>query len=254
MKRRLLLFLPLALLLAACGELRDEPTVQGEMTTSAEAFTVPTTEPGSDSMLEIDPTLDPPLSEEELALPVPDFLNEEQQLLYRRANSLIHARWELGFGQYGSTTDDDDLIEVEAGPYRYRSITGRYRRWEDFRAVMASVFTDELFDELNTLDAGPFYIEHEGITCGIDLAPVNVIWTETDDTFELVRESDDCIEFRIIAYGVEPYEDDRVKITRTGSATMVKVEDGTWRVSSFHCPDCPDESISSVVAAPVEAE
>lgn len=243
MKKFLPLFvLLLAMILAACGQSAKPLPEETEAVSAGEEQ--PNDTQGTDKEEEVIPApLLPEFSEEELAIPVPDFLDEEQQALYRHAQSLFHARWELGFCDDTQPSEEDESILLDDYDFRYSPVKGRYQDWNYFYKVMMSVFTEELFDEMNAVGSNPLYVEYEGVTYGTDFAPVNVIWTETDEAFTLIYKEDNCVEFEITAYGVEPYTDD--KITRTGSMKMVKLEDGTWRVAVFHCPDCPDETIRS---------
>ena len=64
----------------------------------------------------IDPAKEPPLQEEDWAIAVPDFLTEEQQLLYRRASNLYcHTRLGSDIEYAGSAVDLSGHETVQIG-------------------------------------------------------------------------------------------------------------------------------------------
>ncbi len=64
----------------------------------------------------IDPAKEPPLQEEDWAIAVPDFLTEEQQLLYRRTSNLYcHTRLGSDIEYAGSAVDLSGHETVQIG-------------------------------------------------------------------------------------------------------------------------------------------
>ena len=90
---------------------------------------------------------EPPLDEQSLRIAVPDFLDSEQQLLYRRAYCVYSHLFggdtgEVNVWQTGDTYPDS-MNDVEHNGMFYTKACGRYAAWADFNALVHSVFTDE---------------------------------------------------------------------------------------------------------------
>ena len=113
--------------------------------------------PASPPVLELSQEL--PLTDEELEQPVPDFLDEDLQQLYRRARNVYdHLFIETVGCEYRDTFQPgtfpdapEEAFEEQGGSYRYAS--GPYQSWADLDALVHSVFTDRLFQELNAMGA-----------------------------------------------------------------------------------------------------
>ena len=194
---------------------------------------------------------EPPLSEAELAESVPDFLDEDQQLLYRRAKNV----YEHLFGpatiavEYYETLDyplSEYTYEENERGWRYLVSQGRYRDWDDFMRLVLSVFTEDLFLERNN----GIYIERDGKLTFLDAAAGGSQYYNPNfqDEFELLSKSDDEIVFDVIGhysqihpYANESYEerDRRVaegwEFTDRFTIRMVNTESG-WRFDEFYNP------------------
>ena len=90
--------------------------------------------------------IEPPLTEKDLEKPVPDFLNEDQQLLFRRAKS-VYSR--LFSGSTGIAYVDIYGFGNECENFKINGITnisnttGRYKNYKDFEKLIKSMFIDE---------------------------------------------------------------------------------------------------------------
>lgn len=201
--------------------------------------------------LTVDPDEEPPLEDYIKALAVPDFLDEEQQTLYRRAYALFFIfrgdtsgveSFPLSDGSRVSHTSSDSYKKVEINGYEYYFSEGRYKNWDDFEAVILSVFTKEYFDELNGEGGPRVFEEKDGALCYLDAAMGSDPRYFGEDTFELVSKSDAEIKFNVIGTFHEyiPSGDTALEkdvkedgdFTASFPLTLVKTADG-WRFSEF---------------------
>ena len=89
---------------------------------------------------------EPPLTQEDLDQPVPEFLKPELQQLYRRARNVYNNLFvETTNSEYGYTFEPGAFPELQTGTFEengllYRYSKGRYKDWEDFEALN-SVYT-----------------------------------------------------------------------------------------------------------------
>lgn len=258
MNRKKALLIPLALLAAltcaACGTTSapNSPASQSSQTLSPPSSSAPEEET-------VYPPDQPPLSETAAALPAPDFLDEAQRLLYRRAHDLYvcFAVSSSGFDrQYPAVGDASSAggassagetsapseMENDIGWQLYAS-TGRYKTWADFQTLALSLFTPDYFQALN--GDPPAYVERDGLLYHIDGdRGANIQHTADPDTFELVSRTDDRVEFNLVGYywDMQKYSQEQwEKLSPTGSwdttqkssVVLEKTADG-WRFSEFH--------------------
>ena len=222
-----------------------------ELETTAD---IPETTTQESARVETDPESEwlmnePPLSEAELAESVPDFLDEDQQLLYRRAKNV----YEHLFGpatiavEYYETSNyqlSEYTYEENERGWRYLVSQGRYRDWDDFMQLVLSVFAEDFFLERND----GIYIERDGKLTFLDAAAGGSQYYNPNfqDEFELLSKSDDEIVFDVIGhysqihpYANESYEerDRRVaegwEFTDRFTIRMVNTESG-WRFDEFY--------------------
>ncbi|MDE7170820.1 MAG: hypothetical protein K2O11_02950, partial [Oscillospiraceae bacterium] len=187
-------------------------------------------------------------------LPIPDFLDEEQQLLYRQAY-VLYSRL------FGFTNDNadfwseagDNLLppaeEVRRGGLTYTAARGLYGLWDDFERAVLSVFTRESWDAKNTFDDNgtAAYINVDGrmyyFIFGRSGGNYNGNFPET---FRLVERTDNTISFIMTAYYSnayplegETYADVDARMAAGWEYSidfpmrMVKTADG-WRFDEFH--------------------
>ncbi len=205
---------------------------------------------------------EPPLSEAELTMPVPTFLTEEQQMLYRRAVNVYSHVFSVStrFVEYKETLDyqlgEYEHFETEYGWKRSIS-QGRYQNWDDFTRLVLSVFTEDFFNAKNTMAPNRlWYTEHNGKLSFVDADRGGPQYYNYnfEDEFELVSMSDNEIIFNIIGHYSykypKPYEsfeerDARVaagwEMTDKFTVRMVMTEFG-WRFDEFCVPDIDERA------------
>lgn len=203
------------------------------------------TEPDEDSkQYTLNPSEEPPLNDYDQSISVPDFLDKEQQNLYRRA----HAVYSM---LHNSTTDIDyryppyggDIKSIKINEINYIISQGRYKYWNDFKAMILSIFTQEYFDNLNKVrDGHPLFIEQNGILYYRDFTHGQDPFYYEPDNFELIKQTKNEIYFNIIGHfnyyfpGIYKPNEANLKegdeFTMSYPTIMIKTEDG-WRFSQY---------------------
>lgn len=225
----------------------DEPETSADIpeTTAQESVRV-VSDPESEWLMN-----EPPLSEAELAESVPDFLDEDQQLLYRRAKNVYEHFFGCVtfFSEYletiRSTQTQNDVYSYDDENGYYLYSRGRYKNWDDFMRLMRSVFTEDFFLKKNKKD---IYIEDNGrlVFHSLGRGGAQYYNDNFQDEFELLSKSDDEIVFDVIGHysQIHPYanesygeRDRRVKegweFTDRFTIRMVNTESG-WRFDEFY--------------------
>ena len=175
---------------------------------------------------------------------LPDFLTEEQKILYRQALSLFRFFNGNSMGindfivlQEGEVIHNT-IIQADNG-YSYCQVNGKYRNWNDFHNMILHVFTEEYFDVLNRNSKGiEKFIRIDGNTCAI-LADKSSVpgYGIVPDTYELVSASEDEIVFDVTCgyqNGTDPDTGEAVIEYRTFDIILKKTEEG-WRFNKFNC-------------------
>lgn len=201
---------------------------------------------------------EPPVLDWMADQPVPSFLDAEQQDLFLRAFSA--ASFLMGCST--SAVEDFPLPDGSQAPWsEHETVTldngrtyliarGRYARWDDFQAMMDSVFIPEYQEELlwqEDLDGEPFPIfasTEDGRLCFIEAdrgSSLEYGWADTPDTYELVNQSEDAVEFDLIGhYAVledGPADGPTVNgITTERYPIRMERTPAGWRVAEFHLP------------------
>ncbi len=173
---------------------------------------------------------------------LPDFLTEEQKILYRQAASIFSIftedpglinrfyEWEEGVESVGAV-----LEKLENGG-SYSAVYGKYKLWDDFIHMVHSVFTEAYYDELNSgyLADIPLFAEVDGIT--YTLAVTKTFNPEAEiipSVYELVADTDTEIVIRVnTGYRYEEENGYRIEPV-TYEVKMVYTEEG-WRFSQFN--------------------
>lgn len=217
----------------------------------------PTPPPASAAVMpEAVPTAEPPLDERALSIPVPDFLDAEQQDLYRRAYTMYSHLFGgetfavEDFPQADGTQPEFRTYEtVEIEGTTYYLAQGRYRNWSDFEAAVDGLFTDAFWTARNEGEGGPIYTQLDGRLCLRDLSK-GADLSRNDffpDTFRLLEAGEEEISFLLIGYysdetapleGESPAERDArlaagYDETREYPICMVHTAQG-WRFERFY--------------------
>lgn len=190
---------------------------------------------------------EPPLSEAIMTiLAVPDFLDENQQLLYRRARSVF-----IAFNGYPEMIEEYPCENVLEIPYEDKSVyipsgdheahyiraCGRYQKWEDFHGMGVSIFTEEYFTRLSR-----HFLNIDGNTYYPDAAKGGAFGYMpelTPDTFELVSKTDSEIEFNVIGHYYSTWNPETANpstITTQSFPIRMELTDSGWRFSLFNYP------------------
>ena len=189
-----------------------------------------------------------PLDDDVTTGPVPDFLDADQQLLYRRALTMYRHI-------FGANTESVDDWPGGAGyqdstmaPGGYTHATGLYSNWDDFEEAVLSVFTREFWDTRNDFRDGlPTYKNIDGQLHYISAARGSYGCNPNfPETFRLVEQTEDTISFIMTGYYSDPwpmegesYEDRDARIAAGWeysieySIRMVRTESG-WRFDEFY--------------------
>ena len=190
--------------------------------------------------------LEPPLSETDIDRPVPDFLDEEQQLLYLRACSVYPTfsgypfKIDDTYPRKDGKTFDHWANHVYYPPENsdfmyYYAAQGRYEKWDDFVGMGTSIFTSVYFNQRSSCFLnmnGYTYIPDAEKGCGWG-------YLSDTDTFTLISKSDTEIHFELIGHYYDAHaaqdEDSDFIITRTRNFPIIMVlTDEGWRFSEFH--------------------
>ncbi len=218
---------------------------------------------------------DVPLGERALSRAVPDFLTEEQQMLYRQAAALYDAMFggettgiDYAFPAPDALTDEYIAYTPDGSDYTYISSDCRWQSWADFDRVVHGVFTDRLWAELNETDfdgAPSVYIERDGQLYILDCSYGDQYYNNVfPDEFALVEQTDERIDFTVTAHYSYPYprqgesyeeRDERIKtsyeFTLTFPVVLLRTDAG-WRFDTFctgaaaemRCPDAVFEGVT----------
>lgn len=194
-----------------------------------------------------------PLDDYALAAPVPDFLDQEQQFIYRQmyalyghifgANTEEVDNWP---GHIGYGFGDGAVIERDGG--YYVPATGLYASWADFEQAVLSVFTQDFWNSRNGTGSSKLYI-NEGGTLYYQAAARGSSGGNPNfpETFRLVEKTDDTISFIMTGYYSDPRpyygsaSDAKIEAWLAAGwessiefpMRMVKTENG-WRFDEFH--------------------
>ena len=174
---------------------------------------------------------DIPLNEESLSVPVPDFLDEGQQRLYRQAHSLyIHLLGDgVEYWELYPQTGPHETVEIDGRTYL--ASRGPFAAWKDFDAAIRAVFTDEFWTALNKAE---IYVCHGEQLCFLDVERGIGYYRDDSrpDTFTLVEETEDELSFTLTGYYSAPGGGGE-EYTIDFPIRMVRTEAG-WRFDEFH--------------------
>lgn len=199
---------------------------------------------------------EPYLSSQDLQVPVPDFLTDEQKLLYLRAYKMMLIRigtYAIDDTQYfpcdrpDTTRTYTDTISVDG--YEYTPALNRYRQWDSLYSTLRSIFTESFLNSnylssdgvtyFRSIEGNMYYISTER---GFDPG-YNQDSTLMD--FSLQEDTADRIVIQVTAtYAIDESSsqafrqavlDGLISNTKNYSITLVRGDDG-WRFSQFDVP------------------
>lgn len=228
---KLTLALALAVLvLAACAA---GPAVPPPAETETDALpaaesTVPPPEETGSAAPEI------PLDAASLSVPVPDFLDEEQQLLYRQAHSLYThlLGCETGGVEYSELYPQTAPNEtVELNGRTYLASRGPFAAWKDFDAAVHAVFTDAFWESRGREE---IYVRNGEQLCFLDASRGGGYYRDDSrpDTFTPVEQTENVISFTLTGY-YSPMGEGGEDYTIDFPIRLVRTEAG-WRFDEFH--------------------
>lgn len=233
----LVIILLIALSLSSCkqnkAKLNNEPDISSLSESNiSSSISVPSESSSNIHMavLTLDIENEPPGFENNIA---PDFLNEEQQDVYKKAyefkSALLVESSDIDFPfAEGQTKHEISKDEIIINDVQYYMIQGRYSRWDELNAVMTSIFTEEYYKKR----WGDRFITDENgnaMVCSSSRGTNNER-TKEPDTFELISKTDKAIEFNVIGY-YQSKEDGKA-YTKSFTNIMELTNSG-WRLSQF---------------------
>ena len=199
---------------------------------------------------------EPYLSSQDSQVPVPDFLTDEQKLLYLRAYKMMLIRigtYAIDDTQYFPCDNPDttrtytDTIFVDG--YEYTPALNHYRQWDSFYSTLRSIFTESFLDS--------DYLSSDGVTY---FRPIegNMYYISTERGFDpgynqdstlmdfsLREDTPDKIVIQVTAtYAIDESSsqafrqavlDGLISNTKNYSIALVRGDDG-WRFSQFDVP------------------
>lgn len=199
---------------------------------------------------------EPYLSSQDLQVPVPDFLTDEQKLLYLCAYKMMLIRigtYAIDDTQYFPCDNPDttrtytDTISVDG--YEYTPALNHYRQWDSFYSTLRGIFTEGFLDSdylsfdgvtyFRPIEGNMYYISTErGFDPGYNQ-------DSTSMDFTLQEETPDKIVIQVTAtYAIDESSsqafrqavlDGLISNTKNYSITLVRSDDG-WRFSQFNVP------------------
>lgn len=233
------------------------PPAQPSAAPSAPALAEVSQTPAQPSISPLNPSFpEIPLDDESKRMPVPDFLDEDQQMLYRQAHSiysrLFGANVMIAVGMEDKFPDLPNLEERSG--IVYTKAVGRYAAWADFDAMIHSLFTDRFWTARNAIQRGERYVNINGALYFLDVSMGGYYRNDNfPDTFQLKSKTDDEIVFTLTGYYSSPWpnegesveqRDQRLKdgwdYTLDFNVKLVRTAGG-WRFDSFHATAADQE-------------
>ena len=178
-----------------------------------------------------------------------DFLDAEQKELLEKGYDRLYA-FQVGTGFFGQINEDEtypsEMIDIEQDGEIYHKYGGIvYDSWEDFHTDMLSVFTEDFYNQINTMEVEaigksyPLYIEHDGDLYYHDGDRGTNI-TYLYDRYELTEQTEDEIKLTRYSYyqggdEIKPVEEAEIGSTEISEIILKKAENG-WRIDELTMP------------------
>lgn len=171
----------------------------------------------------------------------PDFLSEDNQMLFKRAEYIsFNALVSTGFNM--PVTDDRKTTDFEESDTVGFAYETDYT-YDEFMAYIESVFAGDALESIKESLQSSYFETGSGNLCWVDAARGTNIFYK-DKTFELVSESDDKIEFKAVAtYSQEGMYESEEEFKNSGmdgdyewkeeyNFELTKTDDG-WKFTRF---------------------
>lgn len=232
---KLTLAFALAVLVMAGCAARPAAPPASELPAETETATLPAAESAAPPPEETGPAApEIPLDGASLTAPVPDFLDGEQQLLYRQAYSLYThlLGCETGGVEYSELYLQQGPSEtVELNGRTYLAARGPFAAWKDFDAAVHAVFTDAFWKAQGMEE---IYVRNGEQLCFLDASRGGGYYRDDSrpDTFTLVEQTEDEISFTLTGY-YSPMGEGGEDYTIDFPIRLVRTEAG-WRFDEFH--------------------
>ncbi len=242
------LLLMVSCLVCACGRQTPDTYAQTEEVESESETTAPDTSAETEAETELPPGVvsysrqlyvdaDPPYRYLEDESNLPDFLTEEQKILYQQAETafaFLHGD-PISINDFcpdGTNLDYNmrNALLWDNGNY-YFPVAGKYAKWDDFHRMMLNVFTEEYFESMSDdtiidIDGNAYVIAAGGWSmCDYGAAP---------DTFTLLSQTDKEIHFTVTC-GYRFGNDPDVEIEYRSLELVMENTANGWRFSRFNC-------------------
>lgn len=247
-------------LLAGCSSqthTEAEPTASPAAEAAVQSTAAPVPEAAPEELdLEDQIVLSPPMSQQDLEVPVPDFLPEELQQLYLRAYKMYWIR----VGTYAIDspdlflTDTPDTTktyqdEVEIEGEIYHPAVNYFQNWNLFYGTLQDIFTQELLENEYLTSNGMVYfrpVEGQLYYMATEKG-MDPLYNEdtTVMEFSLLSQTDTEIKIQVTARCAvderaspamqEAFAQGLVSDTRTYEIALEQGENG-WRFSAFDVP------------------
>lgn len=181
---------------------------------------------------------DPPYPYEADTSHLPDFLTEEQKILYKQADAIFPCFNGDSMGAdffvlHKGESVSCKAVEADNG-YDYMPVIGKYHKWENFRNMILNVFTEELFQTLNCGSNFDTFIEIDGNTYNIfaDKGCGDEYYTD----YELLSMTEEEVRFQATYhydYGTDNLDEQIFPKQLTAEFILQNTENG-WRFSKFN--------------------
>lgn len=253
-----------ACLLAGCGDAASSAAAPQPSDTASLSQEAPSSDaapqsepsPEPESTPPVDAEQEPPLSQQDLQVPAPDFLPEDLQLLYRRAYKMMIIRigtYAIDMTDYfPCDTPDTSLTywdQLTIDGKSYAPALNHYQSWDLFYTTLDSIFTEDFVANMYLASDGTIYFRPvDGRLYYLPTERGFAPAYEQDTTkmdFVLLKETPDQIDIQVTAtYAVDEtanpafrqaWLDGLVSNTDTYTISLQRQENG-WRFSQFDVP------------------
>lgn len=193
-----------------------------------------------------------PFTQEDWEVPSPDFLTEEQEILYKQAYKFYGIYdYETNYIDYGFSPEEvpwERALYITDNNIYFFETYGYFRQWDTFCSVYHTLFTNDK-SEKDVMEPNqfgfPHFMERDGVTWYQDYVlggKHGYSREKWPETFELLESTPDKIAFRVTCYHRMPIDDELAKDEKAVVASyesydvVMEQEDGQWKFSQFDVP------------------